>query len=217
MGQNRIVRIAGIRAKNVFAACYRHTVVRPGAALSDHQVIHPVLFIEVWTFRPDDVPQRTFPQSMALPRQPHRGQVQFLRPNFPIASVLLACGIRAVSHIIAAAIVVKQQAWVDTLGDVAQPIRLRPRACGVFGGHDEVSTTRNIRCYEIKCAVMVAECRRIDATGVAAAVQRQLRGARQHITDLAPVCQVAAVENRHAGEIGERRVHQIKIAPHRAD
>ena len=71
VGQNRIVRVADIRAKNVFAARYRHTVVRPGAALGDHQVVHPVLFVEVRAFGPDDIPQRTLPQGVALPRQAH--------------------------------------------------------------------------------------------------------------------------------------------------
>lgn len=49
-----------------------------------------------------------------------------------------------------------------------------------------------------------------------APLERQLRGARQHITGLPPMDEVLTLEQRHAGERAERGVDKIKRVPHPA-
>src|SRR5699024_1425320 len=113
------------------------------------------------------------------------------------------------------AVVVPEQRGVDAaLVDVD---RLRPFAADVVRPDEEVAAVRHIRRNHVKPAVAPADRRRIDAARGAAVFERKLAVARQHVADLLPVQQIAAVPQRHAREKLERAVDQIIILADAAD
>ena len=57
----------------------------------------------------------------------------------------------------------------------------------------------------------------VDATGDAGVVQRQLRFPRQAMTNLLPVDQIAAVKDRHTGEVFERTGDEVVVPANPAD
>ena len=56
-----------------------------------------------------------------------------------------------------------------------------------------------------------------ETSGDPLLVQVQLLGPVQNVPDQFPVDEILAMKDRNAGEIRERRVHQIVVAPNSAD
>jgi hypothetical protein len=63
---------------------------------------------------------------------------------------------------------------------------------------------------------MKADRWRVNAVGASHAVEFKLRTAREDVTDLPPVYQVAAVPDGNAGKIFKAAVYEIKILTHAA-
>jgi hypothetical protein len=78
-------------------------------------------------------------------------------------------------------------------------------------------THRDIGRDHIKAPVVIADGGREDASGTACFFQGKLAGAGEAVTNLLPVNQIAAVEDRHAREILERTGDEVIILFDAAD
>lgn len=181
------------------------------AALRDHQVVPAVLLVDVRRFGCPAVAQRTAPQLGLLSHQRKSVQVDLAEPDVRSGAAQAGC-----AHVIGPAVVIPEQRRIDAHRAV-DPVRLRPVPRRIGGGDDEVAAVVDVGGDHVECAVMVSDCGRKYAAGDGLAVQRQLRRAIQHVPQLFPVDEIAAVKQRHARKIGKAGGHEIKVVVHAAD
>ena len=174
-----------------------------GAAFRDEQVVIAILLIDV---RPLGVSSAGATPEEAAFRELLAGVgIDGAEGN----------GVVGVADHVAAAIVVPEERGVDA--PLLQPARFAPRAEGIGGGDDEVAPSAHEGGDHVEGAVVIAEGGGIDARPRRGAVERQLRGPAEDVAYLLPMDEVGGVIKRHAGEVLERRVHQIVVVPHTAD
>ncbi len=113
-------------------------------------------------------------------------------------------------------VVVEEERRVDP-AEVGQPDGLGPRAGRVLRGDEEVPAAVHVGRDHVERAGVVPERRSVDAARGAGLLQGQLALARQDVAQLSPVHQVAAREDRHAGEELEAARHEVEVVPHAHD
>ena len=80
-----------------------------------------------------------------------------------------------------------------------------------------MSPAGDVRCGHIKNAIVITDGRRPDAARSPTTIQWKLTRPGQAVPDLLPVDQVAAVEDRDAGEIFEGAGDEVKIPSNAAN
>ena len=206
-------RVAGAgfeRSPRRVAARDRHHVAVLRPALGDHQVVPAADLVEVRPLRvagtgavpdearrPEELPGRHVdrrlvdPAGLAGRAAARAGQVR--RP-----------------------VVVEEERRVDP-AEVGQPDGLGPRAGRVLRGDEEVPAAVHVGRDHVERAGVVPEGRSVDAARRAGLLQGQLALARQDVAQLPPVHQVAAREDRHAGEELEAARDEVEVVPHAHD
>src|SRR5690625_7199754 len=81
----------------------------------------------------------------------------------------------------------------------------------MVGRHDEVAAFAYERRKEVERALMIAEGGCVNAFRYIEPVKIELRGSIEHVPDLAPVDEVAAVEDGHAGIERKRRRDEVIV------
>ncbi|CDD30736.1 putative glycosyl transferase group 1 [Firmicutes bacterium CAG:94] len=94
---------------------------------------------------------------------------------------------------------------------------LGPGAADVIGPHKEVAAGADVGGDHVKPPVVVADGGGENAAGGPAALQGVLAGAGEHVAQLLPVEQIAAVPQGHPGEELKGAVHQVVVLAHPAD
>ena len=94
---------------------------------------------------------------------------------------------------------------------------LGPGAADVIGPHKEVAAGADVGGDHVKPPVVVADGGGENAAGSPAALQGVLAGAGEHVAQLLPVEQIAAVPQGHPGEELKGAVHQVVVLAHPAD
>jgi hypothetical protein len=107
------------------------------------------------------------------------------------------------------AVVEERQRGVNAVA--VQPRGLGPPPAGIRRGNDEVATL-HVRRDEKERAVVVAERRRENAAGAGRTGQVELALARERVADRSPIDEVAAMEDRHAGEVLEAAARKVEVA-----
>ena len=105
------------------------------------------------------------------------------------------------------------QRRVDAL--LLEPDRLAPWAGRVGRRDHKIATVTYVGRYHIECAFVVTDSRRVYSEPHARLLKRQLRGSVENVAYLLPVLEVAAVVDRHSGEIMEGRVDYVVVFAHR--
>jgi len=192
-------------------------MVDAGTTFCVHQVILAVDFIHMRTFNPD----RLFFWMNAfvhnnLARAHHLVvlPVKLLNSDSTVSVIFsLEIGRLVVINHISLAIFIKEDARVNT-SYFRDTNRVAPFAERILSLHIEVASTDIGRNHVVSLVVrIIADGRRKDTTADMLTYHvDQLGRTAQHMTHLLPVYQVTAMENRHTGEIGERRSHQKIIA-----
>ena len=200
--QDGVGGIAGVRPVDVPASCDGHLVSVFRSAFRDEQVVPAVFLIDVRPF--GIAPSGAGPDASRF-GQLAAGQRVYLAQVDAVVRV---------AHQVALAIL-KVERGVDA--SLLNPHRLRPGAARVGGVHQEVAFVRHVRGNHVETLPVVSDGGGIDASPRAGVLQRQLRGARQHVPYLLPVHQVAAVEDGYAGEVLETAVDQVEVVAHAAD
>ena len=93
--------------------------------------------------------------------------------------------------------------------------RVRPFAMYIIGMDDEVAHAGYIGGGHIETAIVKSDGGGIDAACIVSPFKGQLAFPRQHMSDLRPVDEIPAFEERDPGEILETAAHEI-IGPVRA-
>ena len=193
--------------RGIAAEDYLRMLVR-SAAFRAHQEIFPVDLVQVRSFDPDRLLGRV--HALVHDDSPLADRAIVLHVIFHDAdrAVTVVLGLAArrvvVIHDIGPSVVIEEQGRVDAL-HLRQQDRVRPGAEGVLRLHQEVPRA-HIRGNHVVRPVrrVVLDVRGKDAAArMLAAEARQLRRAVQDVTDLLPVYQIAAVEDRDAREIAE--------------
>src|SRR5204863_9728589 len=92
-----------------------------------------------------------------------------------------------------------------------EPLRIRPWPAWVARSREQMAAADQRRDEE-EHAVVVAKRRRVHAARAPAAGEVELTPARERVPELPPVDEVAAMEQRDAGEILETAARQVEIA-----
>ncbi|OQB89455.1 MAG: hypothetical protein BWX86_02455 [Verrucomicrobia bacterium ADurb.Bin122] len=190
-----------------------------GAALGTAEVV-PAVFLE--KVRPLD-PDRLLAQvDAAVDDDRARADelafrdVELLNPDGAVALVerLVVGRIAVVDHP-RAAVVVEEQRRIDAVE--GQPLRVGPRAGGIGGGDEEITAAVDVRTDDVEGAVVVLDRGCEKTAGGAHPGEIKLGRTVDHVANLGPVDEVAAVEDRDAGKIGEGGIDEVIILAHAAD
>ena len=197
--ENRIGRIAFIRAVYTFTSRYRKTMAVFRATLRDKQIIKTVFLVNMGAFRVSST--HALPNRFALRKLFARRWVYLAESNM----------VAGITHHIALAILeIKRRVYALLL----EPHGIAPCSAGILSGNEEVAFATNIGGYHIKCSVIVAYRRRIYSRPRGSTFQRKLLFAVKHVSDLLPMEQITAMEERNTGKILKCAVYQIVIAIH---
>ena len=210
--EDRVVFKGNVGAVRRVAARDRLAVVTARAAFGDHEIVLPVDLVEVRALRvlaagagPDEPPGSLLAFHIGA-----AFHIQLHEVDQP-AILAVAAGVNDV-HL---AIVVEQQRRIGV--HVAKPDRLGPRAARIARRHVKRALRGEVRRDHVEQAVVVAQRGRIDARRAETMTERQLAGRRQAVADELPVHEIAAVIDRHAGEILEGACDEVKIVAHPAE
>ena len=92
-----------------------------------------------------------------------------------------------------------------------QPDRIGPRAGGILRGDEEVAAAVDHRAEDVERAVVIVDRGRKEAARDAEVVELELRRPIDDMAELRPVHEIAAMENREAGKIGESGIDEIVV------
>src|SRR6266508_233401 len=218
VGQNGIVRTALPWSPRCRTPRDRRHMAEFGATLGDQEIVVATDLVEVRSLRESatSAGPNAFRLGQALPGRdvdlallnaPHRDQRIDLvwegETSEPVAGQIYTASI------------VESERGVDAA--LIEPDRFGPRTKGVTGVNKEVATTGDVGRHHVEDAVVIADCRGEDTARGTDVRERQLAQACQAVPDLAPMHQVAAVEQRHAREILERAGDQKVVLSGAAD
>ena len=192
MSENRIGRIAQVRAVDDAAAGYRNGMAILRSALGDEQIVPTIFFIKVRSL--GIAAARSAPDFFR-----GRELLAGLRVDFAEGDVAVG-----IAHEVAFAIF-EIERRVDAA--LLEPDGVRPFATGVGRVHDEVALSAYVRCNHIKGTLVVADSRSKDARAGIGMFETYLRFARQAIPDLLPMHQIPAMKQRDAREILKATVY----------
>src|SRR5581483_5028250 len=145
-----------------------------------------------------------------------RRGIELLDPNRAVAGVKRAVvGRVAVVHEPCVAVGVEEQRRIDAVE--AEPDRIGPRAGGVRGGEEEVSPAVDHRAQQVERAVVKRERGREEPVRDARARVVDLPRPIDGVAELFPVHEIAARENRQAGEVREGGVDEEEIVADAAE
>ena len=130
---------------------------------------------------------------------------------------VLEIGALAGAGIVHTSVVKKQRGIEAAFAFLVEPDGIGPRSLGPPGGHHEIAAAIDQSRDHIEAAASVAKRGRVDPARAAHPVEIELASAREHVADLAPVDEVAAVKDGNAGEVLEAAVHQIEVVAHPAN
>ena len=119
---------------------------------------------------------------------------------------------------VAGAVLVPEQIRIDA-HDPGRVDGSRPGSGGVGGRDDQVTFAHPVDAGRDhpEPAVVVTDRRREDPAAPLRRPERQLVVAIEHVADELPRDEVAAVEDRHPGQVLERRVDQVVVVADPAD
>ena len=217
--QDRVDRAGFVGAGYIAAAIYDLRMLVRRAAFRGEQVIPAIHLVDMRAFGPDRVVflhHAAIDQQRRLPDQPVAGKVEFADPDGAVAFVTRGADGRVVISNPAAAVLVDIERRIDAAE--IEDHRIGPGTRRIGRGDEEVAITAYAGVEDVIGAVVIGDGRRIETvTG-----QRRLRQvdharAVDGVADLLPVHEVAAVQDRQAGEPREGGVHHVEIVPHLHD
>ena len=211
VGQNRVAIVVLVRSENIPAAADRYGMLRTGAALRVHNIVILTPLVDMRSFRPGHLLHGTVPHVVNLTDEFKLLDVYLLDPDIVITVVGIPLRIGMRADIIAPAVLIKEQAGIDSVCTL-QIVRLRPGSCRIVGCDDIIAAEGYVGTDHIVRTVVVSHGRCKQTCGMSCIRQRQLRLSVHSVADLLPVHQISAVHDGKSGEIGKCGIDQIVIS-----
>ena len=203
-----------IRSHHVPAAEDDDRVVDLRPALGREQVVPPVALENVRSLDPRRLLGQVRPavdDQAALADHRQRLQVDLLDPDGPVPEVGRLDGGQVRIGDVGPAVVVHEQVRVDAAE--GEPDRVGPGPGRVRRRDDAVAVPLGPGREHVERALVMADGGGEDAARDAGPLQGELRGPVEHVPDLGPRHQVAAVPDRDARKGGERGVDEVVVLP----
>ena len=198
VGHDRVSVITLVVPHHFPASGYGHRMEMLGTPFGYHQIIPPVFLIQMRRFRTPCQHLGTAPDFFLFSHKPEIRQVYPADPYLIMAHVLSGTG----TGIIGGPILIPEQGRIDPLGPF-NPVRFRPGPRRILSGNNEIPAVIHIGGDHIKKPLMIPDRRGENTSRYPVRSQGKLGRPIQHMPDLLPMCQIAAVKNRHSGIKGK--------------
>ena len=214
--EHRICFAALVGAEDRLTAGNGSGVVLFGTALSDQQIVILPDVIEVRRLGRGHACHGTAPECMGLARHAKVFNVVFRGPDTLAQTALAVRPVVGRPHDIALSVLIKENGGVDA-GHVGEPVGFRPGTGGILRCDDEIATVAEIAVDEIERAPVIADRRGHDPAVAAVFLHMKAVIRCHNITQLLPMLQIPAVEQRDAGAKFEAGADQIVVLTHPTD